>query len=170
MSEISRRAKVCPVCHLPNSFAASVRGFIQTGGWAVTSCIAGWYGLAQHAEKVGIKDEVVAVQKTLETKSRELVAANFTKEALKKKWTQIASFSGNAYGAGNAYKVGNVGAAPDIEGAPLAMRSISNDNGGHQNEIDRLQQQLDDALKVDQFDERLVERLTSQIVDLQLSE
>ncbi len=158
--EIPRRARLCPNCHQPLTFVATVKGMFQTGGWVITTCMAGWYGISEHAEKVGLKDEVVATQETLEYKSRELVAANFTKAALKKRWSDVTSSD-----------YGNVGAMIDDGGteeganAPQAFRVA---NGPPvEEQLENLEKKLATALSAKKFDERKVERLTAQIVELE---
>lgn len=173
MTEISRRARFCPQCHQPISFFAAVKGFIKTGGWFVTSCVAAWYGLEEHAEKLGAKQEVVAIKESLKDQSRNLLAANSMQQALTNKLTQLASYSGYGqapYAASSVRApVGFESVEAGVEGersfsVPLAAEATAVDTSA---ELARLQSELDDALAQEPVNERLVERLAEQIVAAQ---
>ena len=75
MTEISRRARICPQCHGALTFSSRVRSFFQTGAWMIAALVSLGFATYEKAEKYGYSERLDAVV-------NELFIANLTTDVL----------------------------------------------------------------------------------------
>ena len=58
MTEISRRARVCPQCQRELSFTAGIWGFFRSAAWVIATVVSLGFAILERVERLGLADEL----------------------------------------------------------------------------------------------------------------
>jgi|GEM_PF-6140200 len=153
MSSIARRAKVCPQCRLSVTFLSSVQEFFKTTAWLATSLVALWYASIEKVEKLGLKEDLDAVQANVTVKAKELLVANITNDILKQRVENL--FGARTYGS---FEGLDGSAEPSIEESAVSF----------EDQISEIETEIEKVLDSPNPDQQRLRDLLDEKVSLEL--
>jgi hypothetical protein len=159
MTEISRRARVCPQCGNSQSSFAGIRNLFRTGAWLVTAGVSLAFAGLEKAENLGLNKDLEAAGITIASKE---VQTEVLREAIAQVRTPRRSAMAMRVEAPDAYSSTDGAAYSEIEGVEPESPADP------QSQIDEIDKQIAEVLAKSPIDRKQLKDLERRKLEIEL--